>query len=104
LEKVEGKNTRIVRTDLKEEILKLKNEPGKDILVGGVDLPSQLMKLDLIDEYLFVIQPIVAGEGRRLFDDISLREKLQLKLADTKTFRSGCLALRYHPHTITTSN
>lgn len=95
LEKVEGKNTRIVRTDLKEEILKLKNEPGKDILVGGVDLPSQLMKLDLIDEYLFVIQPIVVGEGRRLFDDISLREKLQLKLAGSKTFRSGCLALRY---------
>jgi len=45
LDSVEGKNTRIVRTDLRDEILKLKQEPGKDILVGGVDVPSQLMEL-----------------------------------------------------------
>jgi len=95
LEKAEEKNTRIVRTDLKDEILKLKQEPGKDILVGGVDLPSQLMELDLIDEYRFVIHPVVVGEGRRLLEGISLQEKLQLKLADSKVFKSGCVALEY---------
>lgn len=95
LERAEGKNTRIVRTNLKDEILKLKQEPGKDILVGGVDLPSQLIELDLIDEYRFVIHPVVVGEGRRLMAGISLQEKLQLKLVGTKIFRSGCVALQY---------
>lgn len=95
LEKPEGKNTRIVRANLKEEILKLKQEPGKDILVGGVDLPSQLIELDLIDEFRFVIHPIIAGEGRRLLPDTNLQEKLQLKLADSKVFKSGCVALQY---------
>ena len=95
LEKVEGRNTRIVHTNLKDEILKLKQEPGKDILVGGVDVPSQLIELDLIDEYRFVIHPIVVGEGRRLLEGISLQEKLQLKLVDSKIFKSGCVALQY---------
>lgn len=95
LEKAEGKNTRIVRTNLKDEILRLKQEPGKDILVGGVDVPSQLIELGLIDEYRFVIQPIVVGEGRRLLEGISLQEKLQLQLAGSKIFKSGCVALRY---------
>jgi dihydrofolate reductase len=95
LEKAEGKNTRIVRTNLKDEILKLKQEPGKDILVGGVDLPSQLMELDLIDEYRFVIHPGIVGKGRRLMDGTDLPEKLRLKLVDTKIFRSGCVALHY---------
>lgn len=95
LEKTEGQKTRIVRGDLKEEILKLKQQPGKDILVGGVDLPSQLIELDLIDEYRFVIQPFIVGEGRRLMESTSLQDKLQLKLVDSKTFRSGCIALHY---------
>lgn len=95
LEKAEAKNTRIVRADLKNEVLKLKQAPGKDILVGGVDLPSQLMELDLIDEYRFVIHPIVVGDGRRLSEGISLQEKLKLKLAGSKVFRSGCVALEY---------
>ena len=93
LEKAEGKNTRIVRTDLKDEILKLKQQPGKDILLGGVDLPSQLIALDLIDEYRFVIHPIIVGEGRRLLEGISLQEKL--KLVDSTIFKSGCVALHY---------
>lgn len=95
LEKAEGKNTRIVRADLKDEMLKLKQEPGKDILVGGVDLPSQLIELDLIDEYHFVIHPIVVGKGRRLLEGISLQEKLQLKLAGSKIFRSGCVEIQF---------
>ena len=95
LENVEGGNTRIVREHLRDEILKLKQEGGKDILVGGVDVPSQLIELGLVDEYRFVVQPIIAGEGRRLLDRVSLREKLQLKLVESKILKSGCVALRY---------
>jgi len=89
------KNARVVRTNLRDEILKLKQEPGKNIIAGGVDIPSQLIKLGLVDEYRFVVQPILAGEGRRLLEGVSLPEKLQLKLVDSKIFKSGCVALRY---------
>ena len=95
LASAEDKNTRIVRTNLHDEILKLKQEPGNNILVGGVDVPSQLMKLGLIDEYRIVVAPIIAGEGRRLFEGVSLLEKLRLKLIESKTFKSGSVALRY---------
>ena len=88
-------NTRIVRTGLREEILKLKQEEGKNILVGGVDLPSQLIQLGLIDEYYFVIHPVFAGEGKRLLEGVTLAERLKLKLVDTKTFESGAVALHY---------
>jgi dihydrofolate reductase len=93
--KKDDKNARIVRTDLRDEILKLKQEPGKPILVGGVDVPSQLIELGLVDEYRFVVMPIIAGEGRRLMEGVSLPEKLQLKLVESKTFKSGSVALRY---------
>jgi dihydrofolate reductase len=95
LDSAEDKNTRIVRTNLHDEILKLKQEPGKNILAGGVDIPSQLIKLGLVDEYRFVVQPILAGEGRRLLEGASLPEKLQLKLVESKPFKSGCVVLRY---------
>jgi dihydrofolate reductase len=95
LDSVEGQNTRIVRTNLRDEILKLKQEPGTNILVGGVDIPSQLIELGLVDEYRFVVTPIVTGEGRRLLRGMSLPEKLQLKLVESKVFKSGCVALRY---------
>ncbi len=95
LEKVEGENTEIVRTNLKDEILKLKQERGKYLLTGGVDIPSQLIQLGLVDEYRFVIHPVLAGEGRRLMEGISLQEKLQLKLVESKTLKSGAVALYY---------
>jgi dihydrofolate reductase len=95
LDIAEDKNTRVVRTNPHEEILKLKQEQGKNILVGGVSIPSQLIELGLVDEYRFVVNPIVAGEGRRLLDDVSLPERLQLKLVESKIFKSGCVALRY---------
>jgi dihydrofolate reductase len=95
LDSVEGQNTRIVRTNLHDEILKLKQEPGNNILVGGVDIPSQLIELGLVDEYRFVVGPIIAGEGRRLLEGVNLAEKCQLKLVESKTFKSGCVALRY---------
>jgi dihydrofolate reductase len=95
LDSLEDKKTRIVRTNLRDEILKLKHEQGKNILVGGVDIPSQLIELGLVDEYRFVVGPILAGEGRRLLEGVSLLERLQLKLVESKVFRSGCVALRY---------
>ncbi len=95
LDRVEDEKTRVVRTDLRGEILKLKQEQGKNILVGGVDIPSQLIELGLVDEFRFVIGPIIAGEGRRLLEGVNLQEKLQLKLVESKIFKSGSLALRY---------
>jgi len=95
LDSGEDGNTRIVRTHLQDEIVKLKQQPGKNILVGGVDIPSQLIKLGLVDEYRFVVSPIIAGEGRRLLEGVSLPERLSLKLVESKNFKSGCVALRY---------
>ena len=91
----DDRNTRVVRTDLRDEILRLKQEPGKNMLVGGVDIPSQLIELGLVDEYRFVVGPIIAGAGRRLLEGVSLRERLQLRLVDSKIFKSGRVALRY---------
>jgi dihydrofolate reductase len=90
----EGEKTKIVSGNLRDEILKLKQEQGKNILTGGVNFPSQLAELGLIDEYRFVVHPIVIGGERRLFDGINLQEKLQLKLVETTVFKS-CVVLRY---------
>jgi dihydrofolate reductase len=95
LDSAEDGNTRIVRSSLHDEILKLKQEQGKNILVGGVDIPSQLIELGLIDEYRFVVGATIAGAGRRLLEGVSLPEKLKLKLADSKVLKSGCVALHY---------
>jgi dihydrofolate reductase len=95
LASAEDENTRIVRSNLRDEILKLKQEQGNNILVGGVDVPSQLIELGLVDEYRFVVTPFIAGEGRRLLEGVSLRESLQLKLIESKVFKSGSVALRY---------
>jgi len=91
----EDEKTTIVRTNLRDEVLKLKQQPGKNIMTGGVDLAAQLAALGLIDEYRLVILPIVVGEGRRLFEGISLQEKLQLKLVESTVFKSGAVVLRY---------
>jgi dihydrofolate reductase len=95
IDSVDDKNARVVRTGLKEGILRLKQEAGKDILAGGVDVPSQLIEMGLVDEYRFVVHPVVAGKGRRLMEGVSLPERLQLKLIESKVFRSGSVALRY---------
>ena len=94
LESAGRDNARIVRGNVEDEILKLKHEPGKDIATGGVDLPSQLIELGLVDEFNVVVHPIVVGAGRRL-DGFSLAENIQLQLVDSKIFKSGFVALRY---------
>lgn len=95
LKSVVDRNSRLARADLRDEILKLKEEPGKNILVGGVSLPAKLVELDLIDEYRIVVGPVIAGAGRRLFDDVNLSEGPRLKLVELKRFSSGCVAHHY---------
>jgi len=95
LDSAEDKSTRITRAYLQDEMLKLKQEQGKNILVGGVALPSQLVELGLVDEFRFVVQPLVVGEGRRLLEGIDPQKRLQLKLVESKIFKSGSIALRY---------
>ena len=95
LEKVEEENIEIVRSNLIDEILKLKQQPGQSILTGGVDIPSQLIQLGLVDEYRFVIFPVLGGEGKRLLENVKLQEKSTLKLVETRTFKSGSVVLRY---------
>jgi dihydrofolate reductase len=87
--------TRIIRENPEEEIRKLKQQPGGKISIGGVSLRSQLMAAGLIDEYYFVIYPIIAGEGKRLLENIVLPDTIKLKLVDSKIFKSGCVGLHY---------
>lgn len=96
---VEGKNRRLVRGNLAEEVLALKQKPGKDIAVGSLSLASQLSERGLIDEYHFVVHPVVAGNGPRLFDTVKMQGSLRLDLVGSKTFRSGVVALHYRKHT-----
>ena len=88
-------HTTVIRDNLKEEILKLKQQPGKAISTGGVELPAKLIELGLVDEFHMVVHPVIVGQGRRLFTEMSLPENQDLKLIDTKTLSSGCIAMRY---------
>ncbi|ALL06862.1 dihydrofolate reductase [Pedobacter sp. PACM 27299] len=88
-------NTTLISANLREEFLKLKQATGKNISVGGLNLPAQLIALGLVDEFYFVVHPIIVGPGRRLFEDISLANSLNLTLQDSKTLQSGCVALHY---------
>jgi len=99
LKNVEWESAWLARGGIKEEVLELKQQSGKEILVGSRSLIIQLMKLNLIDEYQFCIHPVIAGSGLRLFENLS--EKTMLKLIKTKTFGSGAVTLYYLP-TITT--
>lgn len=87
--------TTVIRDNLKEEILKLKQQPGKAISTGGVELPAKLIELGLIDEFHMVVHPVIVGQGRRLFSEMNLPENLGLKLVASETLSSGCIALRY---------
>ena len=95
LDRVGDAKTRLVRTDAGEEIRKLKGETGKDIVIGGVALASYLIGLGLVDEYIFVVHAVIAGEGRRLMEGVGLPDKLQLTLLESKNVGAGCVALRY---------
>ncbi|PWV54352.1 dihydrofolate reductase family protein [Chitinophaga sp. S165] len=90
-----AENTRIVRGNPAEELLKLKQQPGKKISVDSVSMLPELIAAGLIDEFHLVVHPVIVGKGRQLLDAGSLQEKLDLKLVDTLVFKSGCVALHY---------
>ena len=97
LEKVEwGKwgNARLVKGDAGEEVRRLKSEPGKDLVIyGSAELVSSLTRLGLIDEYQFIIQPVVLGAGKPEFSDLGGRLKLQL--TGIRQLREGAVILFY---------
>lgn len=88
-------NAELVRGDLGQAVRRLKEEPGEGLFVGGVSLPRALADLGLIDEYEFVVQPILTGHGPTLL--AGLRERIELELVDRQAFRSGAVAVRYRP-------
>ena len=88
-------NTRIVRSNPAEELLKLKQQPGKKISIDSVSLLPELIAAGLIDEFHLVVHPVIVGQGRPLIDGGSLQDKLTLKLVNTIVFKSGCVALHY---------
>ena len=95
LERVDW-NAELVRGDhLEKTVARLKQEPGRGLLVGGVKLPLTLAELGLIDEYEFVVHPRLAGHGPTLFAGLS--KPIDLKLVSRLEFGSGAVAMRYEP-------
>jgi dihydrofolate reductase len=92
LDKVEG-NARLVKDNVAEEVAKLKEEPGKDLAVGGAGLASSLIELGLVDEYRLFVSPVVLGGGTPYFP--ALDERINLELVETRTFGSRVVYLRY---------
>ena len=95
LKNVVWRNTTLKKEVVKEEILELKRQAGKNILVGSPSLIVALAQLKLIDEFQLGVQPIVLGSGLTLFKNI--RDRVNLKLLKTKTFGCGALMLYYEP-------
>jgi dihydrofolate reductase len=94
LGEVQWNNSSLIKSNIAEEISKLKQQPGKDILVfGSCGLAQTLMQLDLIDEYRLMVFPVVLGSGKRLFGGGI--DKKALRLVETKTFDSGVIVLTY---------
>jgi len=94
LKNVEWKNVKLAKRNIKEEVLELRQQAGKDILVGSRSLIVALLNLNLIDEFQLSVQPIIAGKGLPLFKNIN--DKINLKLLKTKTFiSSGSITLYY---------
>lgn len=88
-------NAELVRGDLESAVRELKQQPGRGLGTGGVQLPRALAELGLIDEYEFIVHPVVAGHGPTLF--AGLPKRLELELVGRLEFSSGAVALRYEP-------
>ena len=94
-----GANAETVRGDLGQAVQKLKRESGKGLGVAGVKLALALTELGLIDEYEFVVHPVLAGHGPTLFAGLS--ERMELELVGRQEFGAGAVALRYRPRGVT---
>ncbi len=89
-------NTRLVKSDLVSEVRKIKREQGNGMaILGSGTIVAQLAPAGLIDEYQFLVNPVVLGKGRTMFEGVN--EKLNLKLTKTRTFKNGKVYLCYEP-------
>ncbi len=96
LKEANWNNSTLIKEHVIEEITKLKQQPGGDILIlGSATLVKSLMETDLIDEYRFLIQPIIMGSGKRFFKDEMVTTRL--KLVSTQTYPLGVMVLAYLP-------
>jgi dihydrofolate reductase len=96
LSSVEWQNTRLVKENVAEEVAKLVQQPGKDLIIfGSSDLAVTFIQHGLLDEFRIMVNPVVLGSGKPLFKGI--KDRLNLKLLKTKTFRSGNVLLYYEP-------
>jgi dihydrofolate reductase len=97
LAKADWNNTTVIKTNAIEEIAKLKQQPGGDIsITGSATLVHALLQAGLIDELHLIVDPIIVGQGKRLFEAGS--QPLNLKLIDSRTFSGGGVALTYQPN------
>ena len=98
LERADWNNTRPVRSDAAEEVARLKEYPGKDMIIfGSSDLAASLAERGLIDEYRIMVNPILLGEGKPVFK--GLKRDVRLKLLEARTFSNGNVLLSYAPAT-----
>lgn len=96
LKNAEWENTRIISSNIGEEVKKIKQSPGKDmIILGSGSIITQFSDLGLIDEYLFMVDPVALGNGTPLFKN--MKRKLDLKLKSVRQFKSGVILLIYEP-------
>ncbi len=95
LKNAEWNSARVANQNLEKEVLNLKQQAGKYILVGSRSLIIQLMELNLIDEFQLCVHPVIAGSGLQLFENLNKRKIF--KLTKTKTFSGGAVILYYEP-------
>ena len=86
-------NSRLVSENIAEEVNKLKEQSGKTMSVSGAGIAASFTKLGLIDEYWLYVNPVILGNGKSMFQQ--LQSKVDLKLIETRVFRSGVVLLRY---------
>ena len=96
LQEANWNNTRLVRENMIEEVVKLKGQTARNILLGGISISQEFMRLGIVDEFWIVLHPMLVGKGKRLFDGLNSRAKL--KLMDSRTFKLGVVALHYLSH------
>lgn len=96
LSKADWNNTQLIKDNLAEEILKLKQQPGQDLAIfGSADLLSTLMQMDLVDEHRVMVNPVILGKGTPLFKN--MEDQAKLKLLNSRQFKSGNVLLYYSP-------
>lgn len=96
LKNTDWDSAKLADQPIEETVKELKQEPGRDILIGSRSLILQLMKLNMIDEYQLCVHPVIEGKGLPLFENINYRTIL--KLVNTKTFSGGAVILYYQPN------